>query len=790
MKLFQFFKPDRGGLLERKGTARKRQSDAQQTRKHVISRSIGPLVIALGLWAACSFCFLYDPLSGSVGYVEGQKANETIYAEVDFQYVDNEETDARKRDARARVRDIYRIENSANVETKKSIRELVSWLAEVRSGTSDPNQNSRLRQEQVDALNIIMDDESKRERLEANLNVLIREPIVAADAKQEFFDKYQKYQFVHEIAIDIEGSVPKLVNLNSLQTPQSIARQTITNSAEAFPHLLTEVQEEAAISAISQLITPNLMALEPETEAARRATVARVPEVINLVGKGSVFIKKDQLIRPSDLAQLYAHEIAKENSRGDTEYLLSTIWALAITLLIILFGGMLIYRMRPGILNKDMILIALVVAITMFVVRGTEIVSWSIHDGRTLLVLPGLPVALSAVLLSILLNEKVGIVVGIFQGMLLAIQSSEPLQILLLAMAAGSLGAVTVHHARTRIRTFRAGLMVAFAIFVIATFFMLKQSAPMVNYLWILGIALVNGFATVLLANLLLPVCESLFGITSDITLFELGDLNHTLLKRLQLEAPGTYHHSLMVATLSEHAAESIGANSLLCRVASYFHDIGKLSNPLYYTENTAGSSDRHADLTPRMSALVIINHVKEGLEMSARHKLCKPLRDAIASHHGTSLVVAFYNRAKQEETKNKPVQVEDFRYPGPLPRTKEAAIIALADSCEAASRSLEKPTPQKIDSLISEIFNNRIVDGQLKKAELTMGEINEIELSIKKNLTTMLHGRVAYPKLKENESNFIEASQKASAEGSATDVASDTARDQPKQSGPKIESK
>jgi membrane-associated HD superfamily phosphohydrolase len=190
------------------------------------------------------------------------------------------------------------------------------------------------------------------------------------------------------------------------------------------------------------------------------------------------------------------------------------------------------------------------------------------------------------------------------------------------------------------------------------------------------------------------------------------------------------------------------------------------------------------------MSALVIINHVKEGLEMSARHKLCKPLRDTIASHHGTSLVVAFYNRAKQEETKNKPVHDEDFRYPGPLPRTKEAAIIALADSCEAASRSLEKPTPQKINSLISEIFNNRIVDGQLKKADLTMGEVNEIELSIKQNLTTMLHGRVAYPKLKENESNFIETSQKASAAGPAADVAGDKAGDQPKQSGPKIESR
>ncbi|MDP7396519.1 MAG: hypothetical protein QF541_06605, partial [Lentisphaeria bacterium] len=237
MKFSQFFKPNRSDLLERKGTVHKRAADARQARRHVITRSIGPLVIVLGLWAACSFCVLYDPLGGSVGYVEGQKANETIYAEVDFQYVDNEETEARKRDARARVRDIYQIDNSANVATKKKFRELVSRLAEIRSGTTEPGQDSRLRPEQIEALNIIMDDDSKREAIEANLNVLIREPIVDSDVKQEFFDKYQ---FVNEISIDIEGNVPKPVNLNSLQTPQSIARQIITNSAETFPHLLGE----------------------------------------------------------------------------------------------------------------------------------------------------------------------------------------------------------------------------------------------------------------------------------------------------------------------------------------------------------------------------------------------------------------------------------------------------------------------------------------------------------------------------------------------------------------------
>ncbi|MFT5126902.1 MAG: putative nucleotidyltransferase with HDIG domain [Rhodothermales bacterium] len=203
-----------------------------------------------------------------------------------------------------------------------------------------------------------------------------------------------------------------------------------------------------------------------------------------------------------------------------------------------------------------------------------------------------------------------------------------------------------------------------------------------------------------------------------------------------------------MVATLAEHAAEAIGANSLKARVCAYFHDIGKLSNPSYFTENTFGV-DRHQHLRPRMSALIIINHVKEGLAMAARHKLRKPIREAIATHHGTSCVSFFLHRAQVEAEKTgDTVDPEDFRYPGPLPRSKEATIISLVDACEAASRSLEKPTHSKIENLVSEIFRNRLLDGQLAESELTMTEINTVQETIKKTLLTMLHGRIAYPKM------------------------------------------
>jgi putative nucleotidyltransferase with HDIG domain len=316
-------------------------------------------------------------------------------------------------------------------------------------------------------------------------------------------------------------------------------------------------------------------------------------------------------------------------------------------------------------------------------------------------------------------------------------------------------GAVSTRHTRTRLQTFRGAVAIFLGTTAVSSLFLIMNSAPLETYATITLIAAINGMLTVILINLFLPITEYCFGITTNISLLELSDLNHPLLKRLQLEAPGSYHHTLMVATLAEHAAEGIGANTLLTRVATYFHDIGKLSNPSYFTENSFGE-DRHVDLSPRMSSLIILNHVKEGLVLAAKFKLKKPIRDVIATHHGTSLIYFFFRRAKDELSKgekemkrgNLPVDIEeDYRYPGPLPKTREETIISLADSCEAASRSLEKPTPQKIDTLVNDIFQNRLFDGQLDESVCTMQEIYTIKESIKVTLRSMLHIRTAYPK-------------------------------------------
>ena len=275
-------------------------------------------------------------------------------------------------------------------------------------------------------------------------------------------------------------------------------------------------------------------------------------------------------------------------------------------------------------------------------------------------------------------------------------------------------------------------------------------------------IALIVGVLSGVLAVGLLPIFEQTFKITTEITLLELTDFNHPLLRRMQMEAPGTYHHSLMVANLSENAAAAIGASPLLCRVCCLFHDIGKLVKPEYFAENQKGGINPHEQQNPSMSALVIKAHVKEGVELARKHKLPRVIMDVIRQHHGTGLIQFFYYQAQQEQNKQtklpfpdkpgkskegKKVDESTYRYDGPRPAFKESAIIFFADGVEAASRSLKKVTQPAIEELIDSMFKSRIEDGQLDECPLTFKELHAIRSSFTYTLLNMLHSRVEYPK-------------------------------------------
>src|SRR3989338_8212510 len=248
----------------------------------------------------------------------------------------------------------------------------------------------------------------------------------------------------------------------------------------------------------------------------------------------------------------------------------------------------------------------------------------------------------------------------------------------------------------------------------------------------------------------LLPILEHIFKVSTNITLLELSDMSHPLLKELALKAPGTYLHSHLVGNLAEAACEAIGANALLARIGSYYHDIGKIIKAEYFSENETTFKSKHEKLRPSMSSLVIGNHVKEGLDLARKYHLNTQIIDIIQQHHGTSLMYFFYKRALEDMNGDGPLKEQDYRYEGPKPQTKEAAIVLLADSVEASSRTLTEPTPGKIRNMVQRVINNKFIDNQLDECDLTLRDLFKISEAFVRILIATFHVRTEYPKQKE----------------------------------------
>ncbi|MGB8342473.1 MAG: HDIG domain-containing metalloprotein [Chthoniobacterales bacterium] len=380
------------------------------------------------------------------------------------------------------------------------------------------------------------------------------------------------------------------------------------------------------------------------------------------------------------------------------------------------------------------------------------------------------PYAFAPLILCVLLGKNHGLYGAVFVSLwssILVARIDAPM--LFTGLISGFTAVYLTQQVRRRGRLIRAGLYVGLAIWLLSLTFGLIGPINLFNpgaTDWsMIGIqsmfAIGNGLVTAMVVGGALPILEQLFQITTDISWLEASDLNHPLLRRMTIEAPGTYHHSLVVANLAESAAEAIGANATLCRVCSYFHDIGKLVKPEYFTENMNFERNPHDDLAPTMSALIIIAHVKEGVDLALKYGLNQQVIDVIQQHHGTSLVFYFYKRALQQledaraggkimkmrEEDIPEVSEESFRYSGPKPQTRESAIISLADMVESASRSLEKPTPQKIEQLVADLIDQRLADHQLDECDLTLRDLNKIAERFRFTLMNMLHTRIAYPK-------------------------------------------
>ena len=352
------------------------------------------------------------------------------------------------------------------------------------------------------------------------------------------------------------------------------------------------------------------------------------------------------------------------------------------------------------------------------------------------------------ILITLLFNNlELSFLFGLFISLLAASIEGGSFDIGVSLLIASIVATMFSFRVRRRFQVIRAGILAGIVEFIVAFIMEREHGFFIVSSVDfnLLKMCLLNGTISSIVVLGILPIFEYLFKVVTNISLLELSDFNHPLLRKLILEAPGTYQHSLVVANLSEAAAESINANSLLARVGAYYHDIGKIVKPNYFVENLVTYKDVHRDLKPSMSKLIIMNHVKEGMEMAKKNRLNPVIVDFITQHHGRSLVYYFYHRAKELEPTAE--HKEEYRYPGPKPQGKETAIVALADTVEALSRTLEEPTPSRIEEMVREVMRKRFMEGELDECNVTLKDLEKITQSFIRVLNAIFHTRVNYPK-------------------------------------------
>jgi len=398
--------------------------------------------------------------------------------------------------------------------------------------------------------------------------------------------------------------------------------------------------------------------------------------------------------------------------------------------------------------EKNVVLICLLIMLIVLGAKGIILASWPVYL---------IPLASVSMLVAILVDPGVSLILTVILSIFIAVLTGGNFDVMVTMMSGGIVSIYSVLNVRRRRNLTKAGFLIGLTHMIAIAAMGLVNFVSLNNLIILGGWGLANGIISAIIAAGLLPIFEMMFQITTNVSLLELSDLNQPVLKELVFKAPGTYHHSLLVGNLAESAAEAVGANSLLARVGGYFHDIGKLRMAPYFSENQGQSENKHENLSPTISSLIIINHLKEGVDLAKKYKLGKAINDIIAQHHGDDVVHYFYHRALElsldEEEK---IRAEDFRYPGPKPQSKEAAIVMLADSIEAASRAMQQPTPAKIKELVNRIMNNKFIDGQLDCCDLTLKDLHTIADVFTHILNGIFHSRVEYPDIKQfnNEQN------------------------------------
>lgn len=507
---------------------------------------------------------------------------------------------------------------------------------------------------------------------------------------------------------------------------------------------------------IIQFLKPNLIYQKELTEARQQEAINKVPISKGIVLENEKIVDANTKITPEifrKLESMSKERIRRANIRGGLRKSLPVIGdpiiflgqILLVTIIVLFFITFLLSYRRSIVKDPKMILLLGIIFIIESGFTAIFVQKFGLSEFA-------IPITIAAMTMTILFDSRIAFVGAATITLIVGAQLRGSLDFIIASVFVNSFAIFSVRKLRKRSQVFQSVIYILMGYLISISVNELLKYSSITEMTETLTYAGINAILSPFFAYGLISVLEMAFGITTDLTLLELADFNHPLLKALSKEATGTFTHCVTVGNLAEAAADSIGANALLARVGAYYHDIGKITKPEYFIENQAYDSNKHDNLAPNLSALIIINHIKEGLRLAKENKLPKAIVDFIPSHHGTTRVEYFYNRAKEIAGKDAVINDSDFRYPGPKPQTKETGIVMICETIEAASRSLEKPTLNNIEKIIDSIIGKRLLEGQLDECPLTFADLKKIKGDIKTNtgilpiLKGIHHLRVEYP--------------------------------------------
>ncbi|MGF1452449.1 MAG: HD family phosphohydrolase [Opitutales bacterium] len=753
------------GILPHKKSKKQLLAEAQKRRRRETrrgrelspSQQLGAVALLAVMIVAITLIAFAGQSPAGPQVLAGQVSRVRVTAQIPFTYTSEILTDRAQQRREQQVNAVYRVEMDSFQAFEAEIEQLVLSLNEElqpRLDAAEPEEWPR----------IVREYNQQRPGVEANwedILTLVRQ--IEPDERKALFEEalLDLKDILRDGVFQPEPSQPFLEPRDGL--PERDAEMTLQAAVTGLGGDLNV--SRALYRIVRRGVTPNMVFdAERHAENLRRAAESVEP-IKQRFEEGDVVIEAGEEISPMDIEALEAYRGAllqlEERPGG---WNLTLVRRMLLTVFLMCGAGLawqVAFAQRCT--GRQLLMACLVVLVSVAVLRITQMIGelQVFHsDPIVVATLPyAAPVSLGAMLLALLAGRSSAVLGAIIIAIIFGIMRGNSLTLVLIAMLGSFTAIYLCRGARLRGQVVRAGLFTGGAMAVAAGLhgLMTDVGATVAGQQAIAGLA--SGVLSGLLTIVLLPLFESLFKSPSDISLLELTDFNHPLLRKLQLRAPGTYHHSMMVANLAERAALEIGANSTVCRVTCLFHDIGKMLKPEYFVENQHQGENPHDELSPSMSALVIKNHVKEGVKLAKEARLPKVVIDVIEQHHGTSLIRFFYHRAAQRQKaaqRTSETAADDdalpaidegaFRYDGPRPRFTESAIILLADAIEAASRAMKKVNPQAIEELVDAIIAEKVTDRQLDDAPLTLRDIRIVRDSFCGTLGNMLHSRVAYP--------------------------------------------